>query len=130
LLNDWNAFFNTIALFFAWKASLNKKYNGLAYSIITIFIFLAIRYDFGNEYMSYFMNFYEINEYDNFSIKVDEIGWIYLNYIFKPFGFISMQIFLAGFSCYISVSYFFKFDPSLSLIDNLTKMYRHKIKTI
>ena len=94
-------FFNVIALFFALKTRLNKSFNGLLYSVICIFIFLAIRYDFGNDYMPYFMNFYEINEYDYYSIKGNEIGWIYLNYIFKPFGFIGMQIFLAGFSCYI-----------------------------
>ena len=35
-----------------------------------------------------------------------------------------------GIVYYISVSYFFKFEPLLSLIDNLTKMYRQKIKTI
>ena len=35
-----------------------------------------------------------------------------------------------GVGYYISVSYFLKFEPLLSLIDNLTKMYRQKIKTI
>ena len=34
-----------------------------------------------------------------------------------------------GIVYYISVSYFFKFEPLLSLIDNLTKMYRQKIST-
>ena len=34
-----------------------------------------------------------------------------------------------GVGYYISVSYFLKFEPLLSLIDNLTKMYHQKIKT-
>jgi hypothetical protein len=104
-------FFNVIALFFALKASLNKNSNGLLYSVIIIFIFLAIRYDFGNDYLGYFMNFDEINEYNFFSIKGNEIGWIYLNYIFGPFGFIGMQIFLAGFSCYILYRFIKKYVP-------------------
>ena len=104
-------FFNIIALFFALKASLNKNSNGLLYSVIIIFIFLAIRYDFGNDYLGYFMNFHEINNYDYYSIKGNEIGWIYLNYIFEPLGFISMQIFLAGFSCYILYRFIKKYVP-------------------
>ena len=99
-------FFNIIALLFALKGSLTKHSRGLLYSVISVFVFLAIRYDFGNDYMAYFERFHEINQYYSFSldmflIKGNEFGWVYLNHIFKPFGFFGMQIFLAGFSCYI-----------------------------
>ena len=99
-------FFNIIALLFALKGSLTKHSRGLLYSVISVFVFLAIRYDFGNDYLHYLERFHEINQYNSFSldmflIKGNEFGWVYLNHIFKPFGFFGMQIFLAGFSCYI-----------------------------
>ena len=99
-------FFNVIAFIFA-SVRYTRSSRGLMYSVIILFVFLAIRYDFGNDYMAYYLRFYEINQYDKLSsinpllIKGNEIGWVYLNLLFKPFGFIGMQIFLAGFSCFI-----------------------------
>ena len=99
-------FFNIISLLFAWAKNELKLDRGLVLSICTIFIFLSLRYDYGNDYLGYLNGFREINGYSNFSLtnlsfKGNEIGWVYLNYIFKPFGFFAMQIFLAGFSCLV-----------------------------
>jgi len=109
-------FFNIIALLFALKGSLTKNSQGLVYSVICIFIFLAIRFDFGNDYMAYFERFYEINLNStflltNFTVKGNEVGWIFLNYLFKPLGFFWMQIFLAGFSCFILYRFIKKYVP-------------------
>jgi len=98
--------FNLISLFFAWTTSFFKSHVGLKLSIFTLFIFLSIRYDYGNDYQNYLDIFHEINNYSSFSltdlkIKGNEIGWVYINYLFDPFGFFAMQIFLAGFSCFI-----------------------------
>ena len=98
-------FFNIVSIFFASGRFTNYS-RGLIYSVIIIFVFLAIRYDYGNDYMPYFERFYELNRGDFNSInpllmKGNEIGWVYLNLLFKPFGFFGMQIFLAGFSCFI-----------------------------
>ena len=109
-------FFNIIALLFALKGSLTKHSRGLVYSVICIFIFLAIRFDFGNDYMAYFERFYEINLnstflLNNFVVKGNEVGWIYLNYLFKPLGFFWMQIFLAGFTCFTLYRFIKKYVP-------------------
>jgi hypothetical protein len=98
-------FFNIISCFFA-SGRFTNYHRGLIYSVIIIFVFLAIRYDYGNDYIPYFERFYELNRGDFNSInpllvKGNEIGWVYLNLLFKPFGFFGMQIFLAGFSCFI-----------------------------
>jgi hypothetical protein len=100
-------FFNLIAVLLA-RIALLKDYQqqALRLSLICIFCFLALRYDYGNDYISYLELFYEINNYSiftlsNFVIKGNEIGWVYLNYLFDTFGFFAMQIFLAGLSCII-----------------------------
>jgi hypothetical protein len=98
--------FNLISLFFAWNYKAFKIDDGLKLSIFILFIFLSIRYEYGNDYNNYLKLFYEINSYSNFSfskfiIKGNEFGWVYLNYLFEPFGFFAMQLFLAAFSCFI-----------------------------
>ena len=108
--------FSLISLFFAWMSSVFKIHVGLKLSIFTLFIFLSIRYDYGNDYQNYLDIFHEINNYSSFSlsnlmIKGNEFGWVYLNYLFQPFGFFAMQIFLAGFSCFILYRFLKKYVP-------------------
>ena len=99
-------FFNFIAVLLARIAVLKEYQHSLSFSVICIFCFLALRYDYGNDYNNYLQLFHEINNYSSFSLsnfnfKGNEIGWLYLNYFFEPFGFFAIQIFLAGFSCFI-----------------------------
>ena len=98
--------YNLIALFFSWMTSVNTAKLGLKLAVFTLFVFLSIRYDYGNDYLHYLEIFKEITFYDKFSLdnyarKGNEVGWIFLNYLFKPLGFFWMQVFLAGFSCFI-----------------------------
>jgi transmembrane protein EpsG len=98
--------FNFFATLFAKLNSFNYHKNGLRYSIFIIFIFLSIRYNFGNDYNSYLNLFYNINKSPDFSltdfqVKGNEFGWIYINHLFEPYGFFAMLIFLAGFSCFV-----------------------------
>lgn len=94
-------FFNLLAVFFARLESLNYYRHGLKLSLVTIFVFMGLRYDFGNDYMSYYNLFYEINNKTDFSdvsafvLKGNEFGWVYLNKAFAPFGFFSMIAFLS-----------------------------------
>lgn len=106
--------FNIIAILFAWVESAYHFKKGLFFSVLVIFLFLSLRFDFGNDYDDYLNIFNEINSYSNFSltnfsIKGNEIGWVYLNYLFEPLGFFALQIFLAGFSCFVLYKFIKKF---------------------
>ena len=71
-----------ISVFFAWLESSGRWRHGLKSSLFIIFIFLALRYDFGNDYMGYFEYFKDINSNENLNlitVKGTEIGWVYLN---------------------------------------------------
>jgi transmembrane protein EpsG len=99
-------FFNFFAVILARIAYLKEYRNALIFSLICIFCFLALRYDYGNDYDAYLKLFYEINSYSsfslsNFKIKGNEFAWVYINHLFEPYGFFAMQIFIAGFSCFV-----------------------------
>lgn len=80
----------------------NKEVNyGLEIAFIAITIFSAIRYDYGNDYTSYYSTF---NEMDGASFRSlfmvesrTEIGWRFLCLIFQPLGFFSFVAFLSVF---------------------------------
>jgi len=108
--------FNIIAVFFAWLQDSNQFKHGLKLSLFTVFLFLALRYDFGNDYMGYLDNFLEVNRYSIwdsslFRIKGNELGWLYLNRLFGPFGFFAMQAVLAGFTCIVLYKFITNYVP-------------------
>jgi len=95
-----------LATFFAYLAKYPRFQDGLKMSFILIFLFLATRYNFGNDYENYHRLFFEINRSaspdlsgQSLSLSV-EPAWILLNWIFKPFGFYAMVAALALFHCY------------------------------
>jgi transmembrane protein EpsG len=109
--------FNIIAVFFAWLESSGRYKHGLKLSLFTVFVFLALRYDFGNDYMNYLDSFSDINSYSFFdttllSTKNVEWGWIYLNRIFGPLGFFAMIAVLAAFTSFILFRFIKKYVPS------------------
>jgi hypothetical protein len=123
------AIFNSIVVFFASLAKSQKSDYWLKLSFILIFLFLALRYDYGNDYMGYLDDFLS-REYLDMSSQF-EIGWQILCLLFKPVGFFYMVGFLAAINCmvyyrfikkYVSSSYYwlavliFVFDPHCMLI--------------
>lgn len=76
-----------------------NKQSGLRLSIILIFLFLALRYNFGNDYMAYYDTFNSMSFNDRADADM-ELGYNLLCSIFEPLGFFSLQIFLAGIYCY------------------------------
>ena len=108
-----------ISVFFALLESIGKWKHGLKFSLFTIFIFLALRYDFGNDYMGYFEFFEDIDSYKTLNlnlitVKGTEFGWLYLNRFFGLFGehgFFLMVAFLAGVTCYILYRFIKKYVP-------------------
>jgi hypothetical protein len=93
-----------LVLMFSFFGSMRNDKYGLFTSFILIFLFLAFRYNYGNDYQAYFKLFRNINRaYDFFlsgSSRI-EIGWILLNRIFNPLGFFAMVIGLALINCVV-----------------------------
>jgi hypothetical protein len=92
-------FVNVLAVFLSWRAGLQKDKAFLIIAVSIIFIFLALRFDFGNDYMSY----YDIHEdlqntqidsfqdlYSRFNLisyfgKDMEVGYILINQLIPNF---------------------------------------------
>lgn len=77
---------------------------GLESAWLLIFIFLAIRYDFGNDYYNYQYIFNDIASASSFAYDDTlhfEKGWQVLCWIFKPVGFYGMVFVLTAFECYV-----------------------------
>jgi transmembrane protein EpsG len=103
------AIFNCIVVFLASLAKSKKSVYWLKLSFIFIFFFLALRYNYGNDYMSYLKIFNDTRGIE-YGPSV-EIGWQILNLLFKPFGFFFMIAFLAAFNCIISYRFIVKYIP-------------------
>ena len=86
---------NAVCTFLAY---INKG-KFMSWSIGLLCLFLGLRYNFGNDYMAYYrgfnMSFMEARSFGT------EIGYAFLCEIFRPFGFFSMQIFLACGFCMV-----------------------------
>lgn len=88
-------------------AMLNTKATRVALIVAfaLIFAFMAARYDFGNDYMSYYDIFYESSYIDAgiFSHQEghSEAGWIALCQLFQPIGFFGFVAFLALLNCVV-----------------------------
>lgn len=106
---------NIIAVFFAYFAKYKGFQDGLKISFILIFFFLALRYNFGNDYRSYLEGFLEINNYSSFDAFGEKVhfepGWVFLVRFFSPFGFFAMTAFLAAFNCFVYYNFIKKHVP-------------------
>lgn len=84
-----------IAIFLTYEDWKNKVKNGYEYAFIIITAFLAVRYDFGMDYMGYMEEFYMydranvsiFNFHEVSNVAKSELGWVYLMLLFRPFGF-------------------------------------------
>lgn len=94
---------NLLSVFLSNLGKYKNFKNGLLLSVLVIFIFLALRFELGNDYNNYRETYNQISLYG--IVKKDdhlEIGWKYLNIFFSYFGFD-----------------FFSFIIFLSLINNI-----------
>jgi len=103
------------SVFFAYLTKYKHFKWGFKASFILIFIFLALRYNFGNDYKGYLQAFIDINKYETIDYfdKMNhyEPGWIFLNRIFKPYGFFAMTAVLAAINCIIYYQLIIKYLP-------------------
>ena len=125
------------AVLFAVLANFKNFRFGLEISFFLIFLFLSLRYNFGNDYQGYYRIFNDMTNsaqldlnYKRFG-QVIEPGWSILCWLFKPYGFywlIAFHSFLLCLAYYIFFKsyipkYFYWlsililiFDPTLLLI--------------
>jgi len=97
-----------VVVFFAYLVSLTRNPRYLFVSFIILFFYLALRYDFGNDYMNYYNIFddikrsnwsevYRLANVNQFG-QTMEFGYIYLNKVFSSFTnfyfFIAFQSFI------------------------------------
>lgn len=104
-----------ISVLFSWLARFKNTQFGLWVSFASIFLFLALRYNFGNDYQAYLDRFIEINSYSGFNILDktinQELGWILLCRIFKPIGFFGMTAVIAAFNCFVYFQFIKRYVP-------------------
>ncbi|MEO8416840.1 MAG: EpsG family protein [Ginsengibacter sp.] len=102
-------------VFFAWLQSMRLFKNGLLIAFVILFVFLALRYNYGNDYRGYFEGFKQINGVTTVQYFSDdyhfEAGWIFLCRIFKPFGFFTMVACLALFNSWAYYRFIKRFVP-------------------
>lgn len=104
-----------LSVFFALLASRKNLQFGLKVSFLLIFAFLALRYNYGSDYMTYYKDFFTINSYPSINYFDKsfhyEAGWLFLCRVFSPFGFFSMVIVLAAFNCIVYYWFIKKYVP-------------------
>lgn len=119
------AILNIIVVFCAFLAQHKRTESLLKASFILIFLFLALRYDYGNDYRGYLVFFSEDNLLDTDLLdyyrgdSIDyyskhggfEPGWVFLCCLFKPFGFFTMTAVLALFNCFVYYRFIKKYVP-------------------
>ena len=90
-----------ICVFLAYLGRYRRLSWGFGAAMTILFVFLAIRYEWGNDYRQYIDKFTVYNSIDEFNYSDPnerwEVGWIFLYRIFKPFGFFSLVIVLTAF---------------------------------
>ena len=82
-----------------------KPKLGLKLSFVLIFIFLSLRYNFGNDYSTY-LEMFNIISKSEFSdlfnpLPLYEPGWVLLNFIFRYIGFFALNIFISFITCFV-----------------------------
>lgn len=96
---------NILVIIIAYFARYRKTRFLFEISFFIIFLFTALRFNFGTDYEGYLESFnYIIKSHSirsiNFNSFLFEPAWAVLNYIFKPIGFFGFIIVLSAFICY------------------------------
>jgi hypothetical protein len=103
------------AVLFAFAANYKKTQWGLKISFTLIFIFLALRYNFGNDYRIYLSGFLSMNSEESIDLYFwglyYEPGWIILNRLFNSLGFFLLIAALALFNCVAYYYFITKYVP-------------------
>lgn len=108
---------NILVVVLAYIAKYKNTRLLFEVAFFIVFLFTALRFNFGTDYSSYYQTFNIISQSSNItSINFDyldlEPAWAILNYIFKPIGFYGFIIVLSAFLCFTYYSLIKKYvDP-------------------
>lgn len=102
-----------IAILFAFLARFKKFSYGLEIAFIILTIFVAIRYNWGNDYSGYLESFKYVGSFSSFDPNIlgTEPGWNFLYYISQPIGFFGFTIILTIFEYFVIYRLIKKFVP-------------------
>ncbi len=105
-----------LAVGFAYLAGRSQQKLFLKVSFAIIYVFLALRYDYGNDYNSYLEEFVALNT-GNLRSLFDgsshfEAGWIFLCYLFRPMGFFALVAVVSLFNCFVCYRFINKYVPA------------------
>jgi EpsG family len=104
-----------LAVLLAYLGRYKNMRWGFKASFVLIFAFLALRYDFGNDYRIYLQTFQEISGTagpEDFGNPLQfEIGWLYMNWWFRHIGFFAMIALLALLNCIVYYRFIRKYVP-------------------
>ena len=99
------ALFNIVFVLLAYLAQYKNQAYLLKVSFFLIFLFLALRYNFGNAYKIYLEDFLVINSYQLIDYSDESLyyerGWLFLYRLFQPLGFFALIAVLAAFNCFV-----------------------------
>lgn len=109
------AIFNIVFVLFAYLAQYKGGEHFLKVSFFLIFLFLALRYNYGNDYPAYLKGFLNINSLVSIDYSVEyfdfDPGWVFLCRLFQHFGFFAMVAVLAAFNCFVYYRFIKKYVP-------------------
>lgn len=96
---------NIIVVFIAFFARFKQVKYALEFSFFIIYLFTALRYNYGTDYSQYQSIFESVASYSSiFAINSvyfeTEKAWLIVCYLFKPIGFFGMMFVLSAFICY------------------------------
>ena len=104
----------TISMILAFLARYKQFSWGLRASFILIFIFLALRYNYGNDYKNYLTIYLNLTNFgldDISDIMIYEPGWIFINILFQPLGYFLMIAAISLVNCLIYYHVISKYVP-------------------
>lgn len=106
---------SSIAICFAYLAQFKKFKYGLEFAFIILTTFVAVRFNWGNDYLGYLEIFQRICSYasteEAFRFEVVEFGWVFLNRLFKPLGFFGLTIALTIFEYFVLYRFVKRYVP-------------------
>lgn len=98
-----------ISVLFAYQAKFPRYRTCLLFSFAILACFLAVRYDFGNDYIAYMQMHEELQQESIFDTYY-ESGWVVVNKLF--FNFYILVASLSVFNCFIYFKFINKYVPS------------------
>lgn len=115
--------FCVIVVILGALASMGVLKRGLELAFGIIIIVSAIRYNWGADYMNYYRGFDDIARIPNLRFLFNlfdgpfdrhegtEIGWVLLNWVFRPFGFKGLIVFTSVFTNIVYYSFIKQYVP-------------------